>query len=115
MRAFNLPKDAKIFAYAEPVRMSKSFRGLSAIVESELKKRPDTGDLFVFANKKATYMKVIWYFKGGYNMFAKKLERGTFSLLEGKIQLSDLQHMVDEIVIPHTGRKRKLQVVKNAA
>lgn len=94
-----IPK--KIFVHRTPVNMSNGFRGLSEIVREEHRKNPRGGDLFVFLNKKRTYIKVLTYASGGWVLLAKKLENGTFSTIVTKKSLlgeRELQMVVDATI-----------------
>jgi len=60
------------------------------------------GDWFVFINRKRTMMKVLYYHQGGFCLWSKRLERGTFAQVtgdDGKIALNaaQLQCLIDGI------------------
>ena len=59
--------------------MRCSYNGLSALVKHHLQQNPLSGELFVFINRKRTQMKVLYFEQGGYCIWAKRLEQGTFS------------------------------------
>lgn len=79
----------RVFVYREPINMSKSFRGLVALV-NDWKGTPDaaSGDMFVFLNRKRTYVKILFWSKGGMCILAKKLEGGAFHIELGKKRIS---------------------------
>lgn len=56
----------------------KSFDGLSALVKTQLDEEPSSGQLFVFINRRRTQLKVLYYDRGGYCVWAKRLEQGQF-------------------------------------
>ncbi len=58
--------------------MRKSFDGLSALVKTQLDEEPASGQLFVFINRRRTQLKVLYYDRGGYCVWAKRLEQGQF-------------------------------------
>jgi len=68
----------RIFVCRIPVDMRKSFDGLSALVRQFLAQDPLSGHCFVFVNRRATQMKVIYWDRTGYCLWAKRLERGQF-------------------------------------
>ena len=72
--------ERRILAYSEPVDMRKSFDGLVALVQGVLNEDPLSGCLFVFFNRRGNYMKLVTWDRTGYCLFAKRLERGRFSL-----------------------------------
>jgi len=71
----------RILAYREPVDMRKSFDGLVAVVKGELGEDPLlTGSLYVFMNRRGTHLKLVYWDRTGYCVFAKRLEGGRFVL-----------------------------------
>lgn len=60
--------------------MRKSFDGLVAVVENALHEDPLAGTLYVFVNRRGTYLKLVWWDRTGYALFAKRLERGRFTI-----------------------------------
>jgi transposase len=77
----------RILALGEPVDMRKSFDGLVALVQGVLREDPLSGTVFVFFNRRGTYVKLIYWDRTGFCLFAKRLENGRFTLPgEGKKQ-----------------------------
>jgi len=74
----HVPGHVKIFLYLEKVDMRKSFDGLSAIVEHVLDKDPLSGHLFVFRNRRADRVKILYWSGDGYTIWYRRLEAGTF-------------------------------------
>lgn len=70
----------RILAYRHPVDMRKSYDGLMGLVQTALHEDPLSGDLFVFFNRKGTHLKLVFWDRTGYCLFAKRLERGRFAL-----------------------------------
>jgi transposase len=70
----------RILAYRHPVDMRKSFDGLVALVRNELREDPLSGSLYVFINRRRNYVKLVYWDRTGFCLFAKRLERGRFSL-----------------------------------
>ena len=70
----------KILAYRHPVDMRKSFDGLVSLVQNTLLEDPLTGSLYVFINRRRNYVKLVYWDRTGYCLFAKRLERGRFVL-----------------------------------
>jgi len=70
----------QIWAYSEPVDLRKSIDGLVGVVKSLLEEDPLSGSLFVFINRRGTYLKLVYWDRTGWCLFAKRLERGRFRL-----------------------------------
>jgi transposase len=68
----------RIWLYAKPTDMRKSFDGLSALVKTQLREDPLSGQLFVFINRRRTQMKVLYFDRSGYCLWSKRLEQGQF-------------------------------------
>ena len=68
----------RIWLYGPPTDMRKSFDGLSALVRTKLAEDPLSGQLFVFINRRRTQLKVLYFDRGGYCVWAKRLEQGRF-------------------------------------
>jgi|TARA_B100002003_G_scaffold250845_1_gene291785 transposase len=69
----------RIWLYLEPVDMRRSFDGLSAIARNQMQEDPLSGHLFVFINKRKTYLKVLFFDRTGYCIWAKRLETGQYN------------------------------------
>lgn len=59
--------------------MRKSFDALAGIIRSELGRNPLSGDVFVFLNKKRSHLKLLHWEAGGFVLYYKRLEKGTFT------------------------------------
>jgi transposase len=70
----------RILAYRQPVDMRKSFDGLVGMVQNALGEDPLSGTLYVFSNRRRTYVKAVYWDRTGFCLFAKRLERGRFTL-----------------------------------
>ena len=68
----------KIYLYAKPLDMRKSFDGLHAIVQSEFRSDIRSGDVFLFLNRRLDRIKLIHWDRDGLAIWMKRLERGTF-------------------------------------
>jgi transposase len=68
----------RVFLYGQPVSMRLSFDGLYALARHGLHQDPLSGHLFVFLNRRATQMKVLYFDRSGWCVWAKRLESGRF-------------------------------------
>jgi transposase len=68
----------KIYLYAKPCDMRKSFDGLHAIVQSQFQRDIRSGDLFLFLNRRLDRAKLLYWDRDGLAIWMKRLERGTF-------------------------------------
>jgi len=93
---------SRIWLYTQPTDMRKQFDGLAALAQTQLQVQASCGDWFVFINRKRTHIKVLYYHQGGYCLWSKRLERGTFQTLSepgNKLALNaaQLQCLIDGI------------------
>ena len=68
----------RVHVYGRPVDMRKSFDGLYALTRQALGCDPLSGELFVFINRRGTQMKVLYWDRTGFCVWAKRLEQGRF-------------------------------------
>jgi transposase len=71
--------DVRVWLYAQPTDMRKSFDGLTAMVKNQLQEDPLSGQLFVFINRRQTQMKVLYFDRSGYCIWSKRLVQGQFN------------------------------------
>lgn len=70
----------RVWLYRRPTDMRRSFDGLSAMVRRELGEEPSSGELYVFVNRRKTLMKVLYFERGGYCVWSKRLEQGNYQV-----------------------------------
>ena len=58
--------------------MRRSFNGLSALVRQELQCDPLGVSLYVFISRRAVQMRVLYFDRSGFCVWAKRLEAGRF-------------------------------------
>lgn len=72
------PSTARIFVATQPTDLRKSYDGLAALVEGTFGHELAAGDLFVFINRRATQVRILYWDRDGYCIWMKRLEAGTF-------------------------------------
>jgi len=77
----NITSQTKIYAYTKAADMRKGFNGLSGIIRSEFQSDPTDGSLFVFVNRRRDRMKLLHFDGGGFWLYYRLLEAGTFEEL----------------------------------
>ena len=104
----NLSSEQRIWLCTQDTDMRKSFDGLSAMVKSVIKQNPISGDWFVFVNRRRTMMKVLYFSPGGYCLWAKRLEQGTFTRLTShQLTLTQLMLLIDGIDVKQSTKRRR--------
>lgn len=69
-------QQVRVFLYGEPVSMRLSYDGLYALARHRMQQDPTTGNLFAFINRRATQIKVLYFDRTGWCVWAKRLEQG---------------------------------------
>ena len=99
-----LPEDQlRVWLCTTPTDMRCSFDGLSGRVRNHLNADPLSGQLFVFVNRRRTQLKVLFFDRTGYCIWAKRLERGQFHVpasadLKQPMNLMALRLLIDGLV-----------------
>lgn len=74
--------ELKVFAYTPPADMRRGINGLSGIVREQLQEDPTDGSLFLFINRRRDRMKLLHFCNGGFWLYYRVLEAGTFEVLK---------------------------------
>jgi transposase len=80
----------RVHLYGEPCDMRKSFDGLQALVRQELGRNPLDGSLYVFISRRATQMRVLYFDRSGFCVWAKRLEAGRFIADWGQVRTREM-------------------------
>jgi transposase len=76
-----IPAGVRIFLCTEPVDMRYGFDRMTQTARERVGQDPQEGGvLFVFANRRATRLKVLWFERNGMCVLYKRLHRAVFEL-----------------------------------
>ena len=76
----SLPPTVRVFVATAPCDLRKQFDGIAVLVEQGLQHDPRSGHLFVVFNRRGDQVRILFWDRQGYCLFAKRLERGRFRL-----------------------------------
>ena len=76
----NFPPALRIWLGTTPVDLRKSFDGLAEQVRQHLHNDPLSGHLFVFRNRRRDRIKILYWDRDGFAVWAKRLEEGTYAM-----------------------------------
>jgi transposase len=99
----------RVHLYGRPVDMRKSYDGLYALTRQGMGLDPLSGQLFAFVNRRATQMKVLYFDRSGFCVWAKRLESGRFisdwrAVATREMDWTGLKMLIEGI---EPGRQRK--------
>jgi transposase len=76
-----IPSGVRIFVCTEPVDMRQGFDRLAQTARERVGRDPvEGGALFVFTNRHATRLKLLWFERNGLCLLYKRLHRAVFDL-----------------------------------
>ena len=76
-----IPGGVRVFLCTEPVDLRLGFDRLAQLARERVGEDPVSGGaLFVFANRRATRLKVLWFERNGMCMLYKRLHEAVFEL-----------------------------------
>lgn len=112
-----LPSRARMFMATQPVDLRRSYDGLSAMVEGTFGRSARSGDLFVFINRRANQVRILFWDRDGYCIVMKRLEAGTFRRIVGpegqplvEIDAGELAMLLEGIDAPVIKRRKRYRM-----
>jgi transposase len=100
----------RVFLYGQPTDMRKSFDGLQALTRNAMGQDPLSGSIYVFVNRRGAQMRVLYFDRSGFCVWAKRLEAGRFigdwrTVRTREMNWTELKLLIDGIEPGHQ-RKR---------
>src|SRR5579862_9851603 len=80
----HLPASVRVYLATSPCDMRRSFDGLHALVNAVMQLDAFAGHLFVFANLRRDRVKILYWDRAGFAVWAKRLEEGTLAMPFGE-------------------------------
>ncbi|HXO73805.1 MAG TPA: IS66 family insertion sequence element accessory protein TnpB [Puia sp.] len=112
----HLSDSCRYFLYRKPVNMRKSFDGLSGLVQSELRKDPLCGAVFIFLNRRHNQVKLLLWEGDGFSLYHKRLEKGSYELpvcsgteTAMSIEAEQLLLLLKGISLRHVRKRKRYQ------
>ena len=76
----NIAAGSKVYLAVEPVDLRRGHDGLAALVRTRFGMDPLEGHLFVFVGRRVDRVKVLFWDRGGFVVYYKRLARGRFRM-----------------------------------
>ena len=80
----HLPASVRVYLCTVPCDMRRSFDGLQSLVTTALQLDAFAGHLFVFSNRRRDRVKILYWDRDGFAVWAKRLEQGTYAMPFGE-------------------------------
>ena len=94
----HLPASVRVCLCLSPCDMRRSFDGLHALVQRDhLELDPVAGHLYLFANKRKDRLKILYWDRDGFAIWAKRLEAGTYAIPSGEPGSTRFEITVEEL------------------
>ena len=115
-----LPMGVRVFVSTQPADMRKSFDGLMALTRRSLGQDPVSGDLYAYVNRAGTMVKILYWTRGGFCVWAKRLETGRFapwSSAQAAVSMTDTQLMMwlDGIDLASLRQRKRFELPPRAS
>lgn len=88
----HLPASVRVYLCLSPCDMRRSFDGLHALVTGAMQLDAFAGHLFVFANRRKDRVKILYWDRDGFAVWAKRLEEGTYAMPFGAPDFGQDEH-----------------------
>lgn len=109
-----LPPSVRIYLATGKVDLRRGHDGLGAIVRNQWKLDVYAGHLFVFVGRRADRCKILFWDRGGFVLYYKRLERGRFRVpkvatgaISVTIDATELTMLLDGIDVVMVKRPRR--------
>ena len=79
---FALTESMNYYLCPQVIDMRKGLYGLFHFVKTEMGRNPTSGEVFIFVGRNRSTLKILHWESGGFVLYYKRLEKGTFQLPE---------------------------------
>ncbi len=102
----------KIWLYAKPTDMRRSFTGLAAMAKNLIGENPLSGNFFVFINRRQTQLKILYFDRSGFCIWGKRLEEGRFNYNKSAgekqaLSWTELKLIIEGIELKNTRQRKR--------
>jgi transposase len=93
----HLPGSVRVYLCLSPCDMRRSFDGLHALVRDHLHLDAFAGHLYLFANKRKDRLKILYWDRDGFAIWAKRLEQGRYAIPSGESDSAGCEITTEEL------------------
>jgi transposase len=91
------PASVRVYLCLSPCDMRRSFDGLHALVRDHLQLDAFAGHLYLFLNKRRDRLKILYWDRDGFAIWAKRLEEGSYAIPSGEAGGRGFEITVEEL------------------
>jgi transposase len=112
---WGLSKQQRYWLWQDSTDMRRSFDGLSGIIRGQMGGHdPLCGDAFIFINRRHNQLKILVWETGGFLIYHKRLEEGTFEqprrTSDDSLRWDELVLMVEGVVLKGLRRRKRFML-----
>ncbi len=74
-----VPSHKTVYVYTQPIDMRKAVDGLMVVLQETVQKNPQSGDVYLFTNRRRNKIKALFWDNNGFVLYYKRLEKGRFN------------------------------------
>jgi transposase len=115
----HLTASVRVYLCLRPCDMRRSFDGLHALVRDHLELDAFAGHLYLFANRKKDRLKLLYWDRDGFAIWAKRLEEGNYVIPSAEpgtrrleITVEELGALLSGIDLSTAARRKRYQRVR---
>ena len=112
----HLPASVRVYLCTAPCDMRRGFDGLHALVTNTMQLDALAGHLFVFSNRRRDRVKILYWDRDGFAVWAKRLEEGTYAVpfsedgeRRSEITAQELGALLSGIDLSQAKRRKRYQ------
>jgi transposase len=112
----HLPASVRVYLATSPCDMRRGFDGLHALVNTVMQLDALAGHLFVFSNRRRDRVKILYWDRDGFAVWAKRLEEGTYAMpftesgaMRREITAQELAALLSGIDLSRAERRKRYQ------
>ena len=92
-----LSASLRVYLCLSPYDMRHCFDGLHALVKDHLHLDAFAGHLYLFANKRKDRLKILYWDRDGFAIWAKRLEQGRYAIPGGEAGSARFEITIEEL------------------
>jgi transposase len=93
----HLPASVRVYLCLNACDMRRSFDGLHALVRDHLQLDAFAGHLYLFWNRRKDRLKLLYWDRDGFAIWAKRLEQGSYAIPSGEPGSQRFEITIEEL------------------